>query len=405
MLLPLITTAALLTGAHADTIAQTPPTGSVRVWLPDTVLSVGALGRAYVQVQEAGHLALLHVEPSGRIRVLFPARPSDDDVVPAGATFVVGGVGDSATFRVASPGAGTLLAIRSWTPLHYEALRAGDQWDYAHALLLQPTAGIPLAALLDIADRLADGEAYVYDVAEYRTPGAVVAKRTPPDSVCFSCLAARHTGLAAAGAAGAEPAGLEVDQSAADLPGTYVVDCSDATVDNALCGVQDNRSYTTVQQPEVAQPVSYAYPLYLPLFIGNRRLHRLPRGAPPPPAAIALNLHRIPGQIVPPPRRRVAPIVVQQPRAPSRPWRETAPAAPATPGQPPSVPTGRVPARIVVINAPTPAVPTAGVPLRFRLPAREPALAAPMPHTAPSATAGARAAFGQAPRPIIVPRR
>jgi Domain of unknown function (DUF4384) len=404
MLLPIVASLILLPAVHNDTTALTPGTGPVRVWLPDTMLSVGAIGRVYVQMQEAGHLAVLHVEPSGRIRVLFPARPIDDDLVEAGGTFVVSGLGDSATFRVAAPGVGTLVAVRSWTPLHYDALRAGDQWDYAHALLLQPTAGVPLAAALDIADRLADGAAYVYDIAEYRTPGAVVARRTPPDSVCFSCLAARHTGMHPDAGGSAPGTTLSVDQSDATLPGTYVVDCSDATVDNALCGVQDNRSYTTVEQTDVAPPERYAYPVYLPLFIRNRRMGRPRRGVPPPTPAVALNLRRVAGRIVPPPPRRVAPIAIEQPHAPSRPWLRAVPDAPG-----PAAPAGRaVPARrIVVINAPTARTAQRAVPIRFDLTGRLPSVVAPVAArpAPPRPIATARAAFGQAPRPVIVPRR
>jgi Domain of unknown function (DUF4384) len=404
MLLPIVASLLLLPTAPADTSASSARPVPVRVWLPDTMLRVGDLGRVYVQMREAGHLAVLHVEPSGRIRVLFPARPTDDDMVPAGGTFVVSGVGDSATFRVVAPGVGTVVAVRSWTPLHYDALRAGTRWDYTHALLLQPTAGVPLAALLDIADRLADGEAYVYDVAEYRTPGAVAARHQPPDSVCFSCLAARHTGMRPGTAGSAASAAPAIDQSYAYLPGTYVVDCSDATVDNALCGVQDNRSYTTVEQTEITQPEGYVYPVSLPLFIGNRRRARLRRGVPPPTPAIALNLRRVPGRIVPPPRRRVAPIVIEQPHAPSHPWMRATPQAPTAPA-PAAAPQSAPPRRIVLINAPR--APTVATPIRFDLTGRLPSLAASVtarPPT-PRPVVTARAAYGQAPRPVIVPRR
>ena len=119
-------------------VAAHPAKLGVRAWLPDTVLPVGAPARVYVQLDDSGYFALLHVEPSGRIRVLYPAHPTDADFVPGGATFVVEGISDSTTFRVTAPGTGTLLAIRSWTPLRFEGLADGNRWDYVRSLLLQP---------------------------------------------------------------------------------------------------------------------------------------------------------------------------------------------------------------------------------------------------------------------------
>src|SRR5712691_1873692 len=60
-------------------------------------------------------------------------------------------------------------------PFDFAALAQGDAWDY-RALLFQPTAGDPLAALLDIVDRLANGRPFDYDVARYTvTPAAIAA--------------------------------------------------------------------------------------------------------------------------------------------------------------------------------------------------------------------------------------
>src|SRR5207245_6632673 len=50
----------------------------------------------------------------------------------------------------------TFVAVRSRWPFEFAALRAGSTWNYQDAFLLQPTAGDPLAALLDIADRVTD---------------------------------------------------------------------------------------------------------------------------------------------------------------------------------------------------------------------------------------------------------
>lgn len=329
--------------------SDTPP---VRVWLPDTTLAVGDPAQVYVALRDTSHLVVLHVDASGRIRVLFPRNPTDADLVPGGATFAVAGAEDGFTFRVPAPGAGTVLAVRARTPFTFEGLTAGNRWDYEHALLLLPTAGNPFAALLDIAERIAGGEAFNYDVTGYRTPGAL-ASHVPRDSVCFNCLAARHSG---GGSATAEGDGIvnsaiAIDHSYAAAPGGTVVDCSDATLVDSFCGVQDNSTETTVTETASSESPSYVYPVYTPLFFHFHRFRRTGRPPTPPPPAIALNLRRVPGRSVPPPPRRPPRIVVQQPLAPSHPILIPAPDAPTAP----AVPAGGMPARRIIVRRIAPA--------------------------------------------------
>lgn len=326
-------------------VARQPAKVGLRAWLADTLLPVGAPARVYVQLDDSGFLALLHVEPSGRIRVLYPAHPTDPDFVPGGVPFVVGGISDSTTFRVTAPGTGTLLAVRSWTPLRFDDLVDGNRWDYARALLLQPTAGNPFAALLDVADRMANGEAYTYDVTGYRTPGALAVRRTTTDSVCGTCFAVhhRHADPATDDGAGA----IAIDHSMAASGNGSVVDCSNATLADSFCGV-DN-SVTTYQESTTTAPAeaatTYAYPYYpqgyFPYLFFHRR--RTPPPPPLPPPAIALNLRAAPRSAVPPPPRRMPRIVVTQPTAPSHPVVADAPTAPPSEasGNAPAAPLGR----------------------------------------------------------------
>ena len=321
-------------------VAAHPAKLGVRAWLPDTVLPVGAPARVYVELEDSGYLAVLHVEPSGRIRVLFPARPTDPDYVPGGAAFVVEGISDSATFRVPSPGTGTLLAVRSWTPLRFTGLADGNRWDYERSLLLQPTAGNPFAALLDIADRITAGEAYTYDLTGYRTPGALALRRTTTDSVCGNCFTA-HRQHASQTAADPDAAAIAIDHSMAASGNGSVVDCTYATLTSSFCGV-DN-SVTTYQESTTAAPATEAAPAYIypyypqgyfPYFFFHRR--RVPPPPPLPPPAIALNLRAAPHAAVPPPHR-IPRIVVTQPTAPSRPIAVTEAAGDQAP-QPAAVP-------------------------------------------------------------------
>ena len=397
---------ALLTQTPAQ-VAAHPARMGVRAWLPDTVLPVGAPARVYVELEDSGFLALLHVEPSGRIRVLYPEHPNDPALVPGGAAFVVGGISDSTTFRVVAPGTGTLLAVRSWTPLDFRGLVDGNRWDYARALLLQPTAGNPLAALLDIADRITDGEAYTYDLTGYRTPGALAVRRTTTDSVCGSCFTAHHQHGDAAAADG-DAAAIAIDHSMAASGNGSVVDCSYATLTSSFCGVDNSvttyqESTAAVPAPEAAPTVVYPYypQGYFPYFFFHRR--RTPPPPPLPPPAIALNLHAAPRAVVPPPPRRIPRIVVTQPTAPSRPVATSAPAPGPAPQSAamPAAPLGRR----FVIQRPAEAVARVSVPgtSSWTAPAGRPMMMTPGPTTVSVATRAAGTAAAAAPARVVVP--
>jgi uncharacterized protein DUF4384 len=387
--------------------AGTPPTrasdsAAVRVWLPDTVRPVGAPVQVYVALRDSSYLVVLHADASGRIRVLFPRNPTDPNLVPGGETFALTGREDGSTFRVPMPGTGSILAIRSWTPFRFEGLATGGQWDYDHALLFLPTAGSAFAALLDIADRIA-GEGYNYDLAEYRTPGAaprVAAK----DTVCLSCLAARRSGRAPADAAPTNSA-TAIDHSYAAAPGGTVVDCSSTTLVDSYCGVQDNSVTNDITEETTVEQSTIVYPVLEPVFFPIRRFRRAPRAPVPPPPAIALNLRRVPGRIVPPARRRPPQIVVLQPRAASHPDAVTPPDA-APDQATPVTPMHGSPARILLRRSPQASYAPAAAPTS----AAGRAMAGTMHQAqtlAPprSAAAGAASAGGQAARPVIVPSR
>jgi hypothetical protein len=260
--------------------AQAPPPDPVRVWRTDSTVQVALEGGGYV--------TLLHVDPDGRISVLFPLEPDLD-----------AWVANETPLRMALPptaqgNPATFVAIRSRWPFDFAALRGGGPtWDYHNAWLLQPTAGDPVAGLLDIADRVTGGRPYDYGVAAYARGGAVATRRAPlqPD-VCFSCY--RH--------ATAAPAPTAV--------ATNNVDCTNASLTNSFCGVNSGSvSITSAAAPPaqvVYQPAPAPAPVYVPYYVpvarGFRRLVEpppvLPR-SPMTPASRGLAFPIAPRLIVP----------------------------------------------------------------------------------------------------------
>jgi hypothetical protein len=225
----------------------------------------------------------MHVDAIGRIRVLFPVAPDEETAAspdsPVAVSLPPEAQGNPTTF----------IAIESRWPFDFSALRFGALWDYNDAWLLQPTGGDPLAALLDIADRITDGRPYDYGVASYSRAGLLVARGpvAQPD-VCLSCV--RH-GTAVA-AAVAMPANS--------------VDCSNASLTNAFCGVNTGSVSITsvpapVLQPQVvyqAAPQQVYVPYFVPLSRGFRPRFE-PRMTPPAPRSNGVAYPIAPRLVVP----------------------------------------------------------------------------------------------------------
>jgi hypothetical protein len=222
------------------------PADPVTVWRSDSTV--------YVKLRDPGHLVLLHVDAIGRIQVLFPETPGDNTSIAADTPVPI------VLPPTAQANPATFVAVRSRWAFEFAALLgAGSDWDYQDAWLLQPTAGDPLAALLDIADRITDGRPYEYGVIAYSREGAVSTRRTPlqPD-VCLSCV--RHGTLAAAVATSAGQ--------------TNTVDCSNGAFTNSFCGVNNGSvSISTEQQPQqVAYEPPAPAPVYVPYYVPIHRL-------------------------------------------------------------------------------------------------------------------------------------
>ena len=263
---------------HPARATRAPAPDPVRVWRTDSTV--------YVALRQPGHLLVLHVDAIGRIQVLFPLAPDDStamsDDAPVALALPPTGDGNPATF----------VAVRSRWPFEFAALRAGASWNYYDALLLQPTAGDPLGALLDIADRVTDGRPYDYGVVTYSREGTVVARGplVPPD-VCLSCV--RH--VAAVDAAPAAAA-------------TNAVDCTNASLTNSFCGVNSGSVSITSMPPQAAyQPPAPApqpvyVPYYLPIVVhGARRFpdRQFPPPAPPAPRSMGVAFPIAPRLVVP----------------------------------------------------------------------------------------------------------
>lgn len=237
------------------------PATPVRVWRADSTVTVS--------LRDPGYVTLLHVSAEGRISVLFPLEPDLDSWVPSDLPLQM-------SLPPNSQGtAATLVAIRSRWPFDFTALRAGvapgSTWDYSGAWLLQPTAGDPLAAMLDIAERVTAGRPYDYGAVAYSNTGVVANRLRPrqPD-VCLSCVRQ----------------GIQV--AAAPAPAiSNAVDCTNASLTNSFCGVSSGAvTITSAPAPRaqpIYQPAAAPAPavIYVPYFVPITHGDQFFEGSPP----------------------------------------------------------------------------------------------------------------------------
>src|SRR5437899_7949903 len=102
-------------------LAQSP----VTVQLNHDQFTSGDHARVYVQTAQDGYLVVLHADPDGRIRVLFPTDPRDDDFIRGGRRFEVRGRSDRDAFQVeGDEGSGTVLAAVSRSEEHTSELQS-----------------------------------------------------------------------------------------------------------------------------------------------------------------------------------------------------------------------------------------------------------------------------------------
>jgi Domain of unknown function (DUF4384) len=160
--------------------------GRVVVWADrDDPYRRGDGARVYLSSERPAHLAVFRVDTDGRIRVLFPREPWGDTYVRSARKFEVTGDRGGRSFVVDDyPGVGYLFAIASSRRFDFEDIVRGDHWDYR---LIEGgrIQGDPYAALTDLAERIARGADYTYDINPYY----VERHYEYPRFVCYDCHA------------------------------------------------------------------------------------------------------------------------------------------------------------------------------------------------------------------------
>jgi hypothetical protein len=151
--------------AVADAASQDP---AIRVWLnKGDYIERTEKVRAYVRTGVDGYVVILHAEPSGRVRVLFPLDPDDDAWVRAGRDYEVRSRGDQEAFRIYDgTGPGVVVAAVSRDPFRFDGLALNRHWDYRSAAF--GVGNDPEADLLALVQQMSGGAWFDYDVTRYQ---------------------------------------------------------------------------------------------------------------------------------------------------------------------------------------------------------------------------------------------
>jgi len=140
----------------------------VKVWLNhDNYFQRGDKARVNVRLAEDGYVLVLRADAEGRVRVVFPLDPSDDNFVRGHETIEVRGRGDREAFFVDDrEGSGLVLVARSTTPFKFDEFVRGDHWDY-RVLDARQAGDDKEAALLDMVQRMTAEGRFDYDAVTY----------------------------------------------------------------------------------------------------------------------------------------------------------------------------------------------------------------------------------------------
>ena len=163
LLLPLLLSGEPDSAAALRSAQDDPP---IQIWISnDRRFLPGESAKVEVRTEEDGYLIVLHVDPDGYVRVLFPLDPDKDDFVRGGKKYEVRGRGDRRAFEADGKGRGVVYAAVSREPFRFETFVVGDHWDYRQ-LAPSRLSSNPEPELNDLIRRMAGGD-FDYDILTY----------------------------------------------------------------------------------------------------------------------------------------------------------------------------------------------------------------------------------------------
>lgn len=159
----------------------------VEVWTDrgDDPYATGQGVRVHFRTEQDAFVTILRIDTDGRVRVLFPREPWEDNFARGGRDYEVPGRDSRDAFYIDdSPGVGYIFAVVAGDAFVYDALERHDHWDY-RAIADGRIHGDPYVAVTALAERIVPpgyGD-WDYDPAPYY----VERHYDYPRFLCYDC--------------------------------------------------------------------------------------------------------------------------------------------------------------------------------------------------------------------------
>ena len=159
----------------------------VEIWTDrgDDPYATGQGVRVHFRTEQDAYVTILRIDTDGRVRVLFPREPWEDNFARGGRDYDVPGRDSRDAFYIDDyPGVGYIFAVVAGDAFVYDALESHDHWDY-RAIADGRIHGDPYVAVTDLAERIVPpgyGD-WDYDLAPYY----VERHYDYPRFLCYDC--------------------------------------------------------------------------------------------------------------------------------------------------------------------------------------------------------------------------
>jgi hypothetical protein len=153
-------------GLAGPSAQQDPP---IHIWYnSDGDFAYLDRAKVYARAADNGYLVALRADRDGRVRVLAPLDPDDDQHVSGGKKYELKGRGGREAFVAEdSTGQGVVLAAWSKTPFTFDQYVKNGQWDLDALSGHGSQSDDAEAHLMSIVTDMASGRHFDYDLAAY----------------------------------------------------------------------------------------------------------------------------------------------------------------------------------------------------------------------------------------------
>lgn len=160
----------------------------IRVWTSSgDLFHRGDRVRVYFRTERDAYVTVFRVDTDGRVRVLFPRIPDDDNWAAGGTTYQLSAYDRGVGFMVDDyPGVGYVFGVASNEPFDYHEMVAADGWD-VREVSGGRVHGDPLSSLEEMVQGLLP--AGYADFDDHLVPYYVDQRYDYPRFVCYDCHA------------------------------------------------------------------------------------------------------------------------------------------------------------------------------------------------------------------------